>query len=94
MRFWKCVYLAATAAAVACVAPASYAQPVSARTLLEQAAEAMGGLERLQDLDNVVLTGFGQYVSQQGGGNPSPDPRAPSKWTVAHDAERVFDLKN
>ena len=94
MRFWKCVYLAATAAAVACVAPASYAQPVSARTLLEQAAEAMGGLERLQDLDNVVLTGFGQYVSQQGGGDPSPDPRAPSKWTVAHDAERVFDLKN
>jgi glyoxylase-like metal-dependent hydrolase (beta-lactamase superfamily II) len=70
------------------------AQPAGARDLLEQAAEAMGGVERLQGVDNVVLTGFGVYVSQQGGGNLSPDPRAPSKWQAANAAQRTFDLKN
>src|SRR5262245_49514496 len=70
------------------------AQPQSARDVLEQAAAAMGGLARLQGLDNLVLTGFGQYVNQQGGSALSPDPHAPLKWTVAHDAERIFDLKN
>jgi glyoxylase-like metal-dependent hydrolase (beta-lactamase superfamily II) len=94
MRSWLAFFLAASAVGTACVAPAVLAQPMPARALLEQAAEAMGGLERLQGLDNVVLTGFGQYLNQQGGGNPSPDPRAPSKWTVAHDVERVFDLSN
>ncbi|HVJ29644.1 MAG TPA: MBL fold metallo-hydrolase [Gammaproteobacteria bacterium] len=73
---------------------AAHGQPTSAREVLEQAAAAMGGLERLQGLDNLVLTGFGQYVNQQGGSALSPDPHAPLKWTVAHDAERIFDLKN
>lgn len=74
-------------------APA-YGQPGEARALLERAAAAMGGLERLRALDNLVMTGFGQYINQQGGSAPSPDPRAPYKWTVAHDAERFFDLRN
>ena len=39
------------------------------------------------------MTGFGQYVNQQGGSALSPDPHAPLKWTVAHDAERIFDLR-
>ena len=52
----------------------------------------MGGLARLQGLDNLVMTGFAEYVNQQGGSAPSPDPRAPLKWTVAHDAERIFDF--
>ena len=73
---------------------ASQAQPPSAREVLEQAATAMGGLQRLQGLDNLVMTGFGQYVNQQGGSALSPDPHAPLKWTVAHDAERIFDFKN
>src|SRR5688500_13955521 len=82
-------------AAVAVIAMAvAQAQQTSARAVLEQAATAMGGLERLQGLDNLVMTGFGQYVNQQGGSALSPDPRAPLKWTVAHDAERIFDLRN
>lgn len=67
-------------------------QQVTARELLEQAAEAMGGLERLRDIDTLTMTGFGQYISQQGGGNPSPDPRAPSKWQAANGVERLYDL--
>jgi glyoxylase-like metal-dependent hydrolase (beta-lactamase superfamily II) len=69
-------------------------QAQAAREVLEQAAAAMGGLERLQALDNLVMTGFGQYVNQQGGSAPSPEPHAPLKYTVAHDAERIFDLAN
>jgi glyoxylase-like metal-dependent hydrolase (beta-lactamase superfamily II) len=78
----------------AIMASAAEGQPQSARGVLEEAAAAMGGLARLQGLDNLVMTGFGQYVNQQGGSAPSPDPRAPLKWTVAHDAERIFDLTN
>jgi hypothetical protein len=81
-------------AACAIAAAVAQAQPMPAREVLEQAAAAMGGLERLQSLDNLVMTGFGQYLNQQGGSAPSPEPRSPVKWTVAHDAERVFDLKN
>jgi glyoxylase-like metal-dependent hydrolase (beta-lactamase superfamily II) len=70
------------------------AQAPAAREVLEQAATAMGGVARLQGLDNLVMTGFGEYLNQQGGSAPSPDPRAPGKWTVAHDVERVFDFAN
>lgn len=77
-----------------------FAAPVAAqdddrtRAVLEQAAEAMGGLERLRGLDNVVLTGFGQAVYQQGGGFLTGDEKAPPKWQAITDAQRTFDLKN
>ncbi|HYD25141.1 MAG TPA: MBL fold metallo-hydrolase [Croceibacterium sp.] len=64
-----------------------------ARAVLERAAAAMGGLERLEGLDNVVLTGFGQRVYQQGGGFLTGDPKAPPKWQSVVDAQRTFDLK-
>ena len=64
-----------------------------ARAVLEQAAEAMGGLERLQGLDNVVLTGFGQRIYFQGGGNLTGEKHVPPKWQSVTDAQRTFDLK-
>jgi hypothetical protein len=64
----------------------------TARAALEQAAEAMGGLERLRGLDNLVLTGFGQRVYYQGGGFVTGDPKAPPKWQAVVDAQRTFDL--
>ena len=64
----------------------------TARAVLEQAAEAMGGLERLRGLDNLVLTGFGQRVYYQGGGFVTGDPKAPPKWQAVVDAQRTFDL--
>lgn len=63
-----------------------------ARALLEQAAEAMGGLERLQALDNVTYTGFGQRAYYQGGGNVVGDPQAPMKWQTLTDVQRTFDF--
>lgn len=94
MGFWRALVLTAAVTGTICIGPGAIAQSIPARTLLEQAAAAMGGLERLQALDNVVLTGFGEYLNQSGGGNPSPDPRAPGKWGTANDVERVFDLQN
>ncbi len=64
----------------------------AARTLLEEAAEAMGGLERLRSLDNFVMTGFGQRYSFNG--NISADPNSPPKWLAVADAARTFDLRN
>ena len=74
-------------------ASAASAQEADARKLLAQAAEAMGGLDKLQKLDNLVLTGFGQRTYYDGGGNSTADPNAPPKWIAVADAQRTFDLK-
>jgi hypothetical protein len=79
--------------ALACAASASAQDDVRAHEVLAQAADAMGGLEKLQRLDNVVLTGFGQRVYQQGGGFLTGDPRSPPKWQSVVDAQRTFELK-
>ncbi len=64
----------------------------AARDLLLRAAEAMGGHDRLRQLDNLVMTGFGQRYAANG--MLSADPKAPPKWVVVADAERIFDLRN
>jgi len=88
---------AARAIALACAlffATEAAAQPANpARAVLEQAAEAMGGLDRLESLDNVVLTGFGQRLYYQGGGNLTGDENAPPKWQALTDVQRTFELK-
>lgn len=76
-------------ALLALIAPAPLLAQ-DARALLEQAAEAMGGLERLQSLDNVTYTGFGQRAYYQGGGNVVGDPQAPMKWQTLTDVQRTF----
>ena len=65
-----------------------------ARAVLEQAAEAMGGLGKLRSLHNVVLTGFGQRVYFQGGGFITGERYAPPKWQAVTDAQRTFDLQH
>lgn len=82
-----------SAALIAIIHPAS-AQPEAAQRLLESVAEAMGGRERLRNVDNVVLTGFGQQLYFDGGGNVSGDINAPPKWRAVADAQRTFDLRN
>ncbi len=62
-----------------------------ARALLEDAAAAMGGLQRLRALDSLVMTGFGQRYATNG--NISADPKSPPKWQPVTDAQRYFDLK-
>jgi hypothetical protein len=73
-------------------ANAQTADANNARALLESAAEAMGGLQRLQALQNFQYTGFGQRYAPNG--NLSPDLQAPAKWQSVVDATRSFDLRN
>jgi len=76
-----------------CYASLAFAQGDStARSLLLDAAEAMGGYERLRELDSFALTGFGQRYASNGA--LSADPKAPPKWEVVTDAERIFDLNS
>ena len=63
-----------------------------ARAALERSAEAMGGLERLRALRNIVFTGFGQRVYYQGGGFITGEPDAPPKWQALTDVQRTFFL--
>ncbi|HEU4617716.1 MAG TPA: MBL fold metallo-hydrolase [Gammaproteobacteria bacterium] len=63
-----------------------------ARALLDAAAAAMGGRDRLERLDNFVMTGFGQRYASNG--NISADPNSPPKWQAIAEAERYFDLRN
>lgn len=65
-----------------------------ARALLERAAEAMGGLARIQSVRTIHLYGYGQYQYQFGGGAITSSPYAPQKWQAANDLQRVYDLQN
>ena len=66
----------------------------AARTLVERAAEALGGLERIRNIRNITLFGYGQYLYQFGGGNITSSPYAPLKWQAANDLRRVYDLEH
>ncbi|HEX5046040.1 MAG TPA: hypothetical protein VFX89_02880, partial [Gammaproteobacteria bacterium] len=61
-----------------------------ARALLDAAVAAMGG-QRVQQLDNFVMTGFGQRYNFNG--NISADPNSPPKWQAVATSERYFDLR-
>lgn len=88
------ISLARTSATLALlgIVTAASGQEDASRRLLEASAEAMGGLDRLRSIDNFVLTGFGQRVYQDGGGNLSGNPNTPPKWRAVADAQRTFDL--
>jgi len=68
------------------------AQMMTARSVLEDAAEAMGGLDRIRNLDSLLMTGFSQTLNQDGGSAPSPHPKAPLKLAAQNGVERYFDL--
>jgi hypothetical protein len=76
------------------LAAAGSAQESAASRLLQSTAAAMGGLDRLRSIDNFALTGFGQQLYFDGGGNVSGDVNAPPKWRAVADAQRTFDLRN
>jgi hypothetical protein len=76
-----------------CTSVSTSAQQEPAARALDAAAAAMGGKERLQRITNFTLTGFGQQVYQDGGGNVTGDVNAPPKWRGVVDAQRSFDLR-
>jgi hypothetical protein len=76
------------------VAPAVAQQPSPAARLLDQVVTAMGGRDRLQRIDTLIYTGFGQDAYMDGGGNITADVNAPPKWRAIADAQRSVELKS
>jgi glyoxylase-like metal-dependent hydrolase (beta-lactamase superfamily II) len=83
-------------AALACVTgtPRVWARGATARATLEAAAEALGGMDRVQRIKNITLLGYGEYAYQFGGGNVVESPRGAQRMIAANELRRVYDLEN
>jgi len=74
---------------------AAVAQQASpAARLLDQVATAMGGRDRLQRVESLIYTGFGQDAYMDGGGNITAEANVPPKWRAIADAQRSIELKS
>jgi glyoxylase-like metal-dependent hydrolase (beta-lactamase superfamily II) len=69
-------------------------QGAAARTVIDQAAEALGGAQRVRSVKNITLVGYGQYAYMFGGGCITGSPDAPQKYQAANDLHRVYDLEH
>ena len=68
--------------------------PASARELINGAAGALGGLDKVRRAKNITLIGYGQYAYMFGGGRITASPDAPEKYQAANDLRRVYDLEH
>jgi hypothetical protein len=98
-RFRTVVPLALAATLLAWSAAPALAQstgPVSdaAHAAVQAAAQALGGIDRLQALRNITLFGYGNYAYQFGGGNVTASVHAAQRYEAANDLRRVFDFEH
>lgn len=76
-------------------APAKLTAPaMSAKAVLDHAANALGGLDRVKSVKNITLVGYAQYAYMNGGGNITASVYAPQKYQAANDLHRVYDLEH
>jgi hypothetical protein len=75
-------------------APASTAPAADSRKTIEEAAQALGGLERVKNVKNITLHGYGQYAYQFGLANVTAVPNAAMRMIAANDLQRIYDLEN
>src|SRR5215470_9015816 len=71
-----------------------HAQPASSRSVAENAAQALGGLEKVRGVKNITLHGYAQYAYQMGGGRITGSSDAPEKYIAANELTRVYDLEH
>ena len=64
------------------------------RRLIDRAAQAMGGREKLLALKSLAIYGYGQLAYQDGGGNITASLDAPQKWININDSKRTIDVAN
>ena len=69
-------------------------QGASARMVVDEAAKALGGVDRVRSVKNITLVGYGQYAYMFGGGRITGSPDAPEKYQAANDLRRVYDLEH
>jgi glyoxylase-like metal-dependent hydrolase (beta-lactamase superfamily II) len=72
---------------------AAQAMP-TARALVDRAAQAMGGADKLRAIHNITANGYAQYAYMWGGGRIDGSPVAPEKYIAANELKRVYDLDN
>lgn len=94
MKISKTILISFTACAL-CMSNMLYAQNNSGRSqILFDAAEALGGLEAINAVENITLIGYGQRLYQYGGGGITASKDAPLKWQAVNDLRRVYDIEN
>jgi len=79
---------------VTTVSALAQTQASSAREVVNRAAEALGGVERMRSVKNITLVGYGQYAYMFGGGRITGSPDAPEKYQAANDLRRIYDLEH
>ena len=62
--------------------------------VINSAAEALGGKDRILSLKTLKIYGYGQQAYQNGGGNITASPDAPQKWINVIGLERTIDLEH
>ena len=65
-----------------------------AASLIERAAEAMGGAEAILDIHTLEADGYGTEAYFWGGGNVTGDPQAAQKWAENPDMSAIWDFDN
>lgn len=61
--------------------------------VVNAAAEALGGKDRILSVKTIRVDGYGQQAYQNGGGNLTGSPDAPQKWTNINGLSWTFDLE-
>jgi hypothetical protein len=80
-------------ASPAFAAPAPARAPAAER-VVAQAAEALGGADKLRAVRNISMAGYGQWAWVMGAELISASPHAPQKLQAANDLRRVYDLEH
>jgi glyoxylase-like metal-dependent hydrolase (beta-lactamase superfamily II) len=62
--------------------------------LVNRAAEALGGRDRVMALKTLQIVGYGELAYFNGGGNITGDPEAPQKWQKVLEHTRTIDLEH
>jgi len=62
--------------------------------VVNAAAEALGGKDRILAVKTIRVDGYGQQAYQNGGGNPTGSPDAPQKWVNINGMVWTFDLEH
>src|SRR5437899_9798124 len=62
--------------------------------VINRAAEALGGKDRILSVKTLTIYGYGQQAYQNGGGNITASPDAPQKWVNVNGLQRTIDLEH
>ncbi len=66
----------------------------TASGVLDGAAEALGGRQKILAIRSIKIEGYGQLAYMNGGGNISGSPDAPQKWIDVPEYEKIVDLEH